>query len=92
MAQLTMPSSTVKWCTDNNDYTLYIPVYFNEVSTKPFVDLVKTLVDHLDPQTTEMGERIRLGRRHQHEGESVASFVAELSCLTSSLTWLPLNK
>ena len=47
-------------------------------ATKPFVDLVKTLGDHLDPQTTEMGERFRFGRRNQHEGESVALFVAEL--------------
>ena len=51
-------------------------------STKSFTDLVKTLGDHLDPQTTEMGERFRFGRRYQHEGESVALFVAELRRLS----------
>ena len=53
-------------------------------STKPFADLVKTLGDHLDPQTTEMGERFRFGRRNQHKvkGESVALFVAELRRLS----------
>ena len=45
-------------------------------STKPFSELVKTLGDHLDP--TEIGERFRFGRRIQNDGESVASFVAEL--------------
>ena len=51
-------------------------------STKPFSDLVKTLGDHLDPQPTEMGERFRFGRRLQNEGESIASFVAELRHLS----------
>ena len=51
-------------------------------STKPFSDLVKTLGDHLDPQPTEMGERFRFGRHLQNEGESIASFVAELRRLS----------
>ena len=51
-------------------------------STKPFSELVKTLGDHLDPQPTEMGERFRCGRRIQNDGESVASFVAELRRLS----------
>ena len=54
-------------------------------STKPFADLVRTLGDHLGPQTAEMGERFRFatfGRRHQHEDERFASFVAELRRLS----------
>ena len=46
-----------------------------KLSTKPFADFVKILGDHLDPQTTEMGERFLFGRRHQHDGG--ATFVAE---------------
>ena len=56
-------------------------------STKQFADLVKTLgitwiPKEVIPKTTEIGERFRFGRRHQHEGESVALFVTGLRRLS----------
>jgi hypothetical protein len=52
-------------------------------SKKPFETLTKLLKDHLDPQASEIAERHKFLLRIQHEGESIANFVADLKMYTT---------
>ena len=49
---------------------------------RPFDHLVQTLRDHLKPKPLLIAERFRFHRRNQHEGETVAQYLAELRKLT----------
>jgi hypothetical protein len=52
-------------------------------SKKPFETLTMLLKDHLDPQTSEIAEQHQFLLRIQHEGESIANFVADLKMYTT---------
>ena len=47
-----------------------------------FENIVRILNEHLEPRPTEIGERFRLSKRHQHEGEAIAEYVADLRRLS----------
>jgi hypothetical protein len=50
---------------------------------KKFDEIVSTLQKRLNPKSLEIAERFRLYKRNQREGESIISYVAEVSKLTT---------
>ena len=52
---------------------------------KTFDELVAGLKKQLDPPPLTIAERFRFHRRHQHEGENINSFCAELKKLWTKL-------
>jgi len=49
---------------------------------KSFETLVEVMKDHLKPKPLVIAERFKFHRRNQHEGETVAQYLAELRRLT----------
>ena len=49
---------------------------------KSFETLVEVMKDHLKPKPLVIAERFKFHRRNQHEGETVAQYLAELQRLT----------
>ena len=43
---------------------------------------MRILDEHLDPRPTEIGERFRFSKCHQHEGEAISDYVADLRRLS----------
>jgi hypothetical protein len=52
-------------------------------SKEPFKTLTKLLKDHLDPQASKIADQHKFLLRIQHEGESIANFVANLKMYTT---------
>jgi hypothetical protein len=52
-------------------------------STEPFETLTMLLKDHRDPHTSEIADQHQFLLRIQHEGESIANFVADLKMYTT---------
>ena len=48
---------------------------------KPYKDLVKKLTEHFNPTPSEIVQRFKFHGRFRKQGESVATYVAELRCL-----------
>ena len=50
-----------------------------QTATKSFQEIVTTLQEHLSPKPLEIAERFCFYQRNQLEGESILSYVAELT-------------